>query len=200
MQLYGIGRPSRATRVAWALEEADAEWDYVATSLRASSFLEHNPLAKVPCLVDGDLVLTESSACCTWVGTQHPESGLVPTDPHDRARYDMWCSFITTELEQPLWTKAKHKFALPAELRTAEALPGAAWDFARATRALVAGLGDRDFLVGDRFTCADLLCAHTLVWARTARFDVPEALERYARLHLARPALARASAIERGAG
>lgn len=196
MKLYGLGRPTRATRVAWALEEAGVAWEYVATTPAAPQFLAVNPLGKVPTLVDDDLVLTESSACCTWVGTQHPASGLVPTAPRDRARYDRWCSFITTELEQPLWTKAKHKFALPAHLRAPDALPGAEWDWDRSTRALVAELGDRPHLVGDTFTAADLLCAHTLSWAKTAKFDVPASLWAYARPHLKRPALARAMARE----
>ena len=139
----------------------------------------------------------DSAACCTYVGTRFPESALVPTDSHDRARYDMWLSFFTTELEQPLWLKAKQKFAWPAEHRCPEVVGGAEWDFARCVAFLQHHLGDRTYLVGDRFTCADIVGAHTLSWARVAKFDVPEALQAWAATHLARPSFARAIAAER---
>lgn len=201
MTLYGFGRPSRASRVAWALEEAGAEWDYVATSPRAEALLAINPLGKMPVLIDGELVLTESVACCSWVATRHPDAGLIPpADSPERALYDRWCSFVVTELEQPLWTKAKHTFVLPEALRT-DVRPAVAWEFQRAVSALTAWLGERPTLLESGFSCADLLCAHTLSWADTAGLGetLPEALVAYRDRHLARPAFARALARETSA-
>ena len=192
MKLYGFERPTRATRVRWALEEAGVAYEHVVASPHDPELRALNPLGKVPCLVDGELVLTESAACCTWVGTRSPDSGLVPTDPHERARYDMWLSFFTTELEQPMWLKAKQKVAWPREHRCPQAIAGAEWDFARSAAFMEHHLGEGPFLVGDRFTCADLIGAHTLSWARIAKFEVSDRLRAWAAPHLARPALARA--------
>ena len=117
MLLYGAG-PSRSTRAAWALEEVGADWEYYKLNLRIGEarrdpYLTINPGGKVPALVDGEFVLTESLAVVTYIGEKFPESGLVPTDPQQRALYFQWSSFAISELEQPLWSIAKHKFALP---------------------------------------------------------------------------------------
>jgi glutathione S-transferase len=197
MKLYGFSNPTRATRVGWALEEAGADYEYVVASSRDPAYLAINPMGKVPALVDGDLVLAESAACCTWVGTRYPDSGLVPTDPHERARYDMLLSFVTTELEQPMWLKAKQKFAWPREHRCLDVLGGAAWDFDRSVRTLQHLLDGRTYLIGDQFTNADILAAHTLSWAKIAKFDVPADLMDWAKTHFARPSYARAMALGR---
>ena len=198
MTLYGFGRPSRASRVAWALEEVGAEWDYVATHPGSQALAVVNPLGKMPVLVDGDLVLTESSACCSWVATRHRSPSLIPPDgTAERARYDRWCSFVVTELEQPLWTKAKHTFVLPEALRV-DVRPAVDFEFRRAVEALTSWIGDRPTLLRSGFSVADILCAHTLSWADRAGLGpmLPEPLVTYRDRHLARPAFGRALARE----
>jgi glutathione S-transferase len=120
MKLYGHPN-SRATRAMWALEEVAAEYEYVHVDLktgqgRSDAYLALNPAGKVPTLVDGDLVITESAAICLYLGDKFPESGLVPpSGSTERAECDRWVSFAISELEQPLWTIAKHRFVLPEE-------------------------------------------------------------------------------------
>ena len=68
--------------------------------------------------------------------------------------------------------------------------PSALWEFARAAKVLDQHMQGRAFVVGDRFTGADILIGHTLGWAKNA--DVPlesERLEQYAERMLSRPAL-----------
>jgi len=111
----------------------------------------------------------------------------------ERALYNKWCFFVIGELEQPLWTMAKHRFALPEERRVPAMIDTALWEFGVAANVLHAGLEEREFLVGERFTAADILTAHTLGWAQA--FNVPlghERLQGYAQRMLERPALARA--------
>ena len=123
MKLYGCPN-SRSLRAAWALEEAAAEYEYVSVDLfkgaaRTPEFLALNPAGKVPVLVDGELTLTESGAIIDYVGNRFPVSGLVPRDAAARANCLRWMFFAQTELEQPLWTIAKHRFALPKDKRIA---------------------------------------------------------------------------------
>ena len=174
-----FGHPdTRSARVVWALEE----------------------IGKVPTLIDGDFVLTESAAICTYLGEKFPASHLVPkAETPERARYNQWCFFVIGELEQPLWTIAKHRFALPEKRRVPAVIDTAIWEFSVAAKVLNSGLGDKDFSVGDHFTAADILIAQTLGWARA--FAVPldhERLTAYADRMLSRPALARARERERG--
>jgi glutathione S-transferase len=204
LQVYGCPN-TRSTRVVWALEEVGVEYDYHKVDLlagagRQPAYLALNPGGKVPTLVDGDLVLTESAAICTYIGDRFAASGLTPpAGSIERARYNQWCFFVMSELEQPLWTIAKHRFALPEKRRVPAVIETAIWEFAMAAKVLTTGLGEREFLVGDRFTAADILAAHTLAWARAYQLAPGNPhLDAYADHLLARPAWERARARERG--
>jgi glutathione S-transferase len=186
--LYGLG-PSRSFRVLWALEEMALDYDYVAMDFadqgESGRFGQHyaamNSQGKVPTLVDGDLVLTESVAILNYLATKSNHLHLIPQ--HDsmlRAKYDEMCLFIVTELEQPLWTTGKHKFALPEEYRTPDIISKTVhFEFEKAQRTLIKLLGDRQFAVGDQFTMADILLAQTIGWAQRFNFEVLEHLAQY---------------------
>ncbi len=204
LQVYGCLN-TRSNRVVWALEEANATYEYHKIDLfagegRKPDYLAINPGGKVPTLVDGDLVLTESAAICTYIGDSFPASGLTPpVGSMERAQYNQWCFFAMSELEQPLWTITKHRFALPEKRRVPAVIETACWEWEVAVKVLANGLGAREFLVGERLTAADILITQTLAWARA--FEIPlghAALEAYADRLLARSALARALMREQG--
>ena len=194
---------TRSARAVWALEEAGVDYEYIKVDLlkgegRRPPYIDLNPGGKVPALRDGDFVLTESGAICTYIGDKFPASGLAPpVNTQDRARYHQWCFFVIGELEQPLWTMAKHRFALPEKRRVPAVIDTAVWEFGVAAKVLDAGLGDKEFIVGDHFTAVDIMLAQTLAWARA--FEAPlghDRLEAYADRLLSRPAVARARARE----
>ena len=168
---------------------------------RRMPYIGRNPGGKVPALEDGDLFLTESAAIVSYLGDKFPGRGLTPAQgTPERARYDQWCFFTIGELEQPLWTLAKHKFAIPEEWRVAEVRETALWEFSVAAKVLEQGLGQKEHILGRRFTGADILIAHTLRWARNAQVPIDsERLENYADRMLARPAFGRAMAREKAA-
>ncbi|MCS4503587.1 Glutathione S-transferase GstA [wastewater metagenome] len=206
MTIEVFGYPnSRSTRVVWALEEAGAAYDYTLVDLgrgehRGERFRALNPAGKLPALRTGDALLTESPAICLWVAETYPDAGLAPTDPQGRTELMRWLFFIATELEQPLWTMAKHRFALPEKLRVPDVIPTARREFTMAADLLADALDGRDHLVGGRFSIADILAAHTLAWARAAKAPMEQpALAAYAEHQLGRPALARARAREQSA-
>ncbi|VAW82746.1 Glutathione S-transferase [hydrothermal vent metagenome] len=137
--LYGNGQ-SRSFRALWALEEANMRYEYKHVDLGLGGegsapdkkYLSLNSQGKVPVLTDGDLVLTESAAILNYIAALKPSSHLVPeNDPALRARYDQISFFVLSELEQPLWTSGKHRFALPEKVRVLAVLDTAHWDLAR---------------------------------------------------------------------
>lgn len=204
LKLYGMPK-TRSTRITWALEEVGADYQFIPINLakgegQTPEFLALNPSGKVPVLVDGDLLLTESAAICTYLGDKFPETGLVPRPgTAERAKYDQWCFFVLAELEQPLWTIAKHKFALPEERRVPEIKATGVWEFQKAAAVLAKGLEGKDYLVGDGFTMVDILAAHTLAWARGARvLHKIDMLDEYMQRQLARPAFLAAAEAEKG--
>jgi glutathione S-transferase len=156
-----------------------------------------NPGCKVPSLSDDDLNLTESAAIVTYLGDKYGDGKLVPVSgTSDRARYDQWMAFAISELEQPLWTMGKHKFALPAERRVPEIMETAAWEFQKALTLLSKGLEGNAYILGEQFTGADILLGHTLFWGLGFKQPIEqENLQHYIERLKERPA--RKQAIER---
>lgn len=200
LTLYGSNN-TRSVRALWALEEAGLEYDYHQIRLgrpgkngaRSELYTQLNFQGKVPTLIDGDLVITESAAILNYIATLVPEKELIPL--HDiklRAHYDQLCFLVLSELEQPLWTTAKHNFALPKELRLAGIDKTTQWEFVRAAGALDSLIHDKEFSVNEHFTMVDILIAHTLHWAQNNNFEVPENLQNYSQRMYQRPACQRA--------
>jgi len=202
MKLYGMGQ-SRSFRALWALEESGQRYEYIPINIMAPAgepdsaqnpdYLVLNSQGKVPTLADGDMVLTESAAIVNYIGRRAPERGLVPGDDAILcARYDEMLSFIIAELEQPLWSNGKHRFALPKEQRIPQMLATAKFEFAKALKTLDHLLGSREYAVGDSFTMADILLAQTFNWAIRFQFDVPQRYVELRERHYQRPAAIRA--------
>jgi glutathione S-transferase len=200
MKLYGY-RNGRTLRALWALEEVAASYEYLEVDLlkgeaREASFLKINPAGKVPVLIDGEHVITESAAICLHLGEKYPDSGLLPpSQTTERTECYKWISFILTELDAALWTIAKHRFALPEEKRVEAVLDTAAWEYGTAVKILAAQVSQQTYLAGASFSVADILGGHVLLWARSARLDVRSpALERYLHNLESREPLRRAQA------
>jgi len=207
MKLYGMGQ-SRSFRALWALEESGLDYEYINTTLRTDSsesdsakhpsYLELNVQGKVPTLVDGDLVLTESFAIVNYIARNATDSGLLPkVSTSAYARLDELTYFILAELEQPLWSKGKHMFALPEEVRIPAMFDTAKFEFDKAVRALDHLLPDTasEYAIGNIFCIADLLLAHTFNWAIRFEFDVPDKYIALRNRHYQRPAAQRAMAV-----
>lgn len=195
-----VGSPgSRLTRVTWMLEELGQPYEIVKAKQHSETMRRYNPSGKVPALVDGDLVVTDSAAICAYLAEKHADQGMGATTPAERAELNSWLFFAQTELEAPLWNKLKHRMILSEDLR-AEVGPWAAFEFAREIANFDTRLGDRQFAMGDRFTAADVLLGHCGQWARGAKFDIAsERVNAYFDRVLARPALARAKEREAAA-
>ena len=207
MKLYGMGQ-SRSFRALWALEESGLDYEYINTTLQTDSsqsdsakhpkYLELNVQGKVPTLVDGELVLTESFAIVNYIARNAPDSSLLPkVSTPACARLDELCYFILAELEQPLWSKGKHMFALPEEYRIPAMFDTAKFEFDKAVRALDHLLTETgsDYAIGNSFCIADLLLAHTFNWAIRFEFDVPDKYIALRERHYRRPAAQRAMAV-----
>jgi glutathione S-transferase len=177
MKLYGFA-PTRTIRALWVLRELDLPFELVAVDLtkgehRAPEFLAVNPAGKVPVLVDGDVVLTESVAIVLYLAEKYPEKGLLPKDLASRAEVYRWLLFTATELEQPLWRIARHSAVYPIERRIASEIPVARQDFQDMAPVMEKHLQGRSFLVGDRATVADFVAAYTLDWANEVHLLEP---------------------------
>ncbi len=205
MKLYGMA-PSRSFRALWALDETGIPYEYIpiklfvnageSSSAQNPDYTALNTQGKVPTLVDGDFILTESAAIVNYIGRKSPQSRLIPdNDLQEQARYDELMYFILAELEQPLWSNGKHRFALPEAQRIPQMLQTANFEFAKAVSTLDHLLQGREFAIGNRFTMADILLAQTFNWAMRFNFEVPEHYLALRERHYQRPAAVRAMQI-----
>jgi glutathione S-transferase len=207
MKLFEFA-PTRSIRVRWMLQELEVDFEAATIDLRAgehrrSDFLKVNPAGKVPALVDGDLVLTESVAIVLYLAEKYPAKGFMPTDPEQRAQLNRWLLFTVTELEQPLWRITRHTRLYPESRRLPGDVALAREEFTAMAGVLDAHMRDRPFVIANRVTVADFVLAYTLDWANEVNLldDFPRLrayMERmYARPH-APPRIAAAFASIRG--
>ncbi len=169
LTLYGTP-PTRVLHVIWLLNELGLEYEQVPVYLMKGQhyqpdFLALNPAAKVPVLVDGDQVITESSAIQLYLAEKYPQAGFIPSTVEERAQMYRWIFFLVTEIEQPLWRIARHTFVYPDEKRIPQDVDLARQECLEMLAVLERHMKKRDFIVGDRLSVADFNAAYTLDWA-----------------------------------
>lgn len=124
---------------------------------RGPELLSLNPAGSLPILVDGDLVLTESSAILVYLAGKAALQWLGRASPVDAAREQQWLSF-SSRLTTSLGSARLHEMLLrPGDIGALQAAGIAA------LRELEAGLVEqrlqgRAFLVANAPTVADIAC------------------------------------------
>ncbi|HTJ20609.1 MAG TPA: glutathione S-transferase family protein [Steroidobacteraceae bacterium] len=167
MKLYEFAF-TRSIRARWTLQELGVDFEGVTVNMRAgehrsSQFLAINPAGKLPALVDGDLVLTESAAIVWYLAEKYRK--FLPADLAGRAEVNRWLLFTVTELEQPLWRIARNRNLYPEAQRLAADIPLASQDFRAMADVAEKHMAGRKFVVGEEATIADFVLAYTLDWA-----------------------------------
>ncbi|HEY1777670.1 MAG TPA: glutathione S-transferase family protein [Solirubrobacteraceae bacterium] len=192
-RLYYMPR-TRSSRALWLLEESGAPYERTKVAPAERQSAEHlgrHPLGRVPALeLDDGTVMFESAAICLQLADLNPDAGLIgPLGSSERALAYQWVLFAMTELEAPL-------FRWIREIADGETESPSHERFAQAASALESALRGRDWLLGERFTVADVMCASVLGGAHSRELlgDWP-GLSAYVERAEARPAYAAAAAI-----
>jgi glutathione S-transferase len=183
MKLYEFP-PTRSIRARWILQELGVDFEPVRVNLQAGDnrqpdFLAINPAGKVPALVDGDVVVTESVAIALYLAEKYADKGLLPSDRAERAQAYRWMLFAVTELEQPLWRITRHTRLYPEDKRLPAEIGLAREDFLSMVPVLDRHLSGRKFVGGERFSVADPVIAYTLDWANLLQLldDFPQLVD-----------------------
>jgi len=181
MKLYGVVR-SRATRPLWALLESGLDFEQVPViqsyrlpdpaaadaplNTASPAFLAVNPQGQVPALTDVDLVLTESLAITLFVGRK-AGAPLGPRDLAEEAEMLNWALVGATGLE-PGAIEILYTYMEGAQQTEAGAarIAGGIALLSRSAARLDAHLTQSDWLVGGRFTVADICLAEILRYAQ----------------------------------
>ena len=164
---------SRAEIVRWMLEEVGADYDLMPIDFQAGDnrkpeFLKINRMGKIPTIVLEDgTVITEAPAIIAWLADAYPAAGLAPEpQSSERGSYYRWLFFGGSCFEPALTEKMMRKDAPELPKGT---IGWGSYDDVIDTleRALAPG----PYLLGEKFTAADVYIGAQLSWAGS--FDAP---------------------------
>jgi glutathione S-transferase len=188
---------TRAGRALWLLEELGEPFEihqidlYDQASRADPGFKAASPMGKVPAITDGNVAMADSAAIGIYLADRYPAAGLAPAiDDPLRGRYLYWMVYTPGVIEPAMM----EQFA-GLEVNVSRSGWGS-FDLMIST--LSDGLGDSPWLLGSRFSAADVMVGSSVDFIRQIGM-LPEgetALSAYADRCLARPAYARALARE----
>ena len=185
---------SRSAGTLVLLEELGADYTLHALDLskgeqRQPAYLAVNPMGKVPAIVHGGALVTEQGAVYLYLADLYPEAGITPVvGDAQRGEFLRWLFFYNASFEPALIDRSMKREPAPASTS-----PYGTYETMLKT--LTDQLDKAPYLLGERFTAADVLWGMALRWTTMFKL-VPEtpAIKAYIERVAARPAAQRAAA------
>ena len=197
------GAPTARTNyVIWAMKELGLDFENIPVNPfkgdnKKPEYLALNPTGLIPTLQEDDFILRESMAITYYLAKNFGNGLLWSPDPHEEAEIMQWTFFGILNLDKPAVNCILHGFAFPEEMRDPQVFADSRQALQAHLKILDQHLEGKDYLVGGRFTVADLNLAAMLDYARKARIDFTDfphmqawlmrCLERPARLEMNNP-------------
>ena len=187
---------SRSAGALILLEELGADYELHVLNLkkgeqRRADYLAINPMGKVPAIVHDGALVTEQGAVYAYLADLYPEAGITPAigDPL-RGPYLRWLFYYGSSFEPALIDKSLKREPAPASTSPYG-------DYETMLKTLTDQLATGPFLLGERFTAADVLWGTALRWTTMFKL-VPETpvVTGYIARVTSRPAVARAAKID----
>jgi glutathione S-transferase len=158
---------------------------------RKAAYLAVNPLGKVPAIVHDGALITEQGAVFIYLADLFPEAGLAPAigDPL-RGPYLRWLVYYGSSFEPAVIDRAMKREPAPAST-------SGYGDFDTMLGALVGAIRKGPYLLGERFSAADVLWGTALRWTTGFKLvpELPEIMAYVARV-CDRPAFVRMTASD----
>ncbi len=202
IKIWGAGT-MRTFRPIWAAEELGLDYQHIPIGPRTGEtqteeYIRLNPKQKVPCLVDGEHVFSESVAISRYLIARYGNRSTVAAQEslEMRAREDEWVCYFYGELDETsLYVMRRHEALSQIYGEAPEAVASARTYASRHLSLIAIHLQNRNFVVGDRFGLADIILVSCLDWAALYDFDLQDSLLRYRESITQRQAYRKAYAI-----
>lgn len=158
---------------------------------RDTAYVAINPMGKVPAIRDGDALITEQAAVLMYLADRYPRAGLAPAlDDPQRGPYLRWMVYYASCFEPAIVDRFMKREPAPQS-----SCPYG--DYDTMLKTVTDQLARGDWLLGDRFSAADVLWGSALAW--TTGFKLVEAtplIQAYIDRFNARPAIRRARELD----
>jgi glutathione S-transferase len=128
----------------------------VARKHREPDYLALNPYSRVPTLIDGDLVLYESTAILNYLEARFPEPSLLPADAKGRALVDMHMKLCDLQFTRQAGTIIFPKRFLPKERWDEKLFAQMRVDIDKHLAILDRQLGDNEYMVANKYSLVEV--------------------------------------------
>jgi glutathione S-transferase len=199
LTIYGVSQ-SRAIRVLWMAQELGVPFEHVPQNFageKPPAFLAINPNGRVPAIDDDGVRLFESMAINLYLAKKYgAAAGLAPKDLAEDGIATQWSFWVMTEIEKTLLNAMFSARGMMGNAKDPEKAAAYLAELEKPFAVLDGALAGKDYLLGGRFTVADLNVASVLTWARPAGVNLANTpnVEAWLARCLARPAFAKARA------
>ncbi|WP_395374008.1 glutathione S-transferase family protein [Marinicella sp. W31] len=184
LKLYAYTFRTRAERVIWALQELQLPFELIRLDpmkgeTRDADFLKLNSTAKVPVLLHGEQVFTESLAIMEYVNTLSNHIDLVPQDAMPQYKYRQLMYYLLSEVESYLWVAEQ-----ASRLKRFYPWPGGTYEecMSRVSKGLTTvfeQVSGQTFAIEGQFSLADIYIYQVISWAHSQGVEIPDAVIPY---------------------
>jgi glutathione S-transferase len=185
---------TRSSGALVLLEELGADYELRVINMkageqRAPAYLAVNPMGKVPAVMHGDALVTEQVAIFLYLADLFPRAQLAPAlDDPLRGPYLRWLVYYAAAFEPAIVDRAMEREQAPLAMSPYG-------DYETMLRTLTDRLAQGRFILGERFSAADILWGTALGWTTMFKLvpETPVIMEYVERIN-ARPSVAQVKA------
>lgn len=192
LKLYTHPYSTYARRVAIALREKSIPCEQIVVDMaarkhREPAYLALNPYHRVPTLVDGDLVLYESTSILNYLESLHPQPPLVPADIKARALVDMHMKLCDIQFTRQVGAIIFPKRFLPKERWDEQLFAAMRGEIDKHLAILDQQLGDDEYVVANQYSLVEVCYAPFVAFLDLMEVTPPPRIARWAERILSRP-------------
>jgi glutathione S-transferase len=168
LTVWGRINSINVMKVLWACTEGRCQYRRIDAGMQHgkiddADFRQMNPNGRVPVINDDGFVLWESNAIVRYIAYMYGLGSLYPIDVRERALAEQWMEWQQTTLAPHMVWPFNGLIRRVPEFCNESRISKAAEDLSAVLSALDVQLADRDFVLGDTFSMADIPIGVT-VW------------------------------------
>ena len=180
LKIWGRATSVNVQKVMWTVGEIGIAHERIDVGgrfggLATPAYLAMNPNARIPTIEDNGVVVWESNAIIRYLAARYDDGTLWARDPGARAQADAWMDWMQTTLAPDFYGVFWAVVRTPAARQDRTAIKDLTARLTAHYALLDRQLAARPYLVGDRFSLADIAAGVTLY--------------RYFEMEIERPAL-----------